>query len=481
MQRTKRGEVEHKKANQRLIQINVVDAVYSTIPRDQARFIAPALSYTKTYWREGQRGKEEVEYTEVYFTRKGKENYWFLTGHLRRIVRWCKTHDIKISFTGSRPSTGIETHIREAPRELGDLTLREDQYEAVKKAITSRRGVIKAPTRTGKTIVQFALLKSFKKVNTLMLAHTKDLVNQIADEGKRFGFNVARCHGEVKDLEWSDFDQVVVMTRQTCIKMLADKYIFPSSYFDIIIVDEAHHVTTPTGQYAQILSQLNSPLRFGFTATWPDRVEAQLTLEGYIGPLIGELTIDEAIDKEILVKPKLVFLKAPKLRINKGTNYDDVIKKGITENIERNRLIAHTAKEYIDHGHSVLILVNKIRHGENIRDALREISVRSLYVRGATDAQDRDKIKKALISKRIMCVIATTVWNEGINIPTLNVCINAAGGKSEITTLQSVGRALTKVAGKEHAVIVDIFDPSHYYLVNHFGERITIYCDQGWL
>jgi superfamily II DNA or RNA helicase len=470
-----------KKAEQakRRIEIEVLNAVTSSIKREDARFIAPAIEYEKVYWRKGRLRKEEVRYKTNLWTYKGKTHYHFLTGHLRRVLTWCRQNDIWVNFKGERPSLGIDKHLR-APN-LDGIVLRPDQCKLVNKALIGKRGIIKAPTRSGKTIMQYAIVSAFEGLNTLFLAHTKDLVNQLASEGEKFGFNVAVCHGEVKDYEWQDQDQVVIMTRQTCANELKKRDFFPSPYFDIIIVDEAHHVSTPEGQYAQILSQIQSPLRFGFTATLPDKKESLLSLEGFIGPMIGELTIDEAIDKDILVKPRMVIKKAPSVKIPKMMKYDEVYDNGIVDNIERNRLIARLTREFIEDGSSVLILVTKIRHGENVLAALNGLAVDAYFVRGDTDTEDRIRLKRALIKKEIMCVIATTVWKEGINIPTLNVCINAAGGKSEITTLQSVGRSLTKVEGKDHAVIVDLFDPSHPYLISHFGERISIYCEQGWI
>jgi superfamily II DNA or RNA helicase len=363
---------------------------------------------------------------------------------------------------------------------LPNITLRPDQVELVNEALRIKRGVVKAPTRTGKTIIQYAIVSAYTGANTLFLAHTKDLVNQLADEGERFGFNVARFVGDRKDFDWAEKDQIVVMTRQSCANLIKRKHPI-SEYFNMIIIDEAHHVTSPDGQYAKILTHIKAPLRYGFTATMPDNAESSLSLEGYVGPLVGELTIKEAIDKDILVKPKMLIKKAPHSRIPIQTKYSDVYDRGIVNNLNRNKMIAEVAKEYVDNGSSVLILVNKILHGSNVEEQLREISVPAYYVQGETETAVRDWVKRNLIAKRIMCVIATTVWKEGINIPSLNVCINAGGGKSEISTLQSVGRSLTKTEGKDHAVIVDLFDPSHHYLISHFGERVILYTDQGWM
>lgn len=463
----------------REIEIEIIDAVTSVIPRNQTRFIAPAIKYEKTYWRQGPIKKEQHHYDAYFWLHKGSKHYSFLTGHLRRILKWCRENNIRVKFTGVKPSSGVEQY-RVDPH-IDGITFREDQIKLIQKALLGKRGVIKAPTRSGKTIMQYGIISAFRRLNTILLAHTVDLVNQLADEGEKLGFNVARLHGAKKNFEWDEENQVVVMTRQTCANLLKKGNFFPTPYFDILMVDEAHHVTSPDGQYADILSQIDAPLRYGFTATLPDKVESKLSLEGYIGPMIGELSIQEAIDKNILVKPRLLLLKAPKVKIAIQTKYDKAYERGIVRNHERNRLIAQTAQLYIEQGSSVLILVTKIRHGENILTQLREISVDAQFVRGETDELARKGIKQALIDKAIMCVIATVVWKEGINIPTLNVCINAAGGKSEITTLQSVGRSLTKVEGKDHATIIDLFDPSHHYLISHFGERIILYMDQGWL
>ena len=79
------------------------------------------------------------------------------------------------------------------------------------------------------------------------------------------------------------------------------------------------------------------------------------------------------------------------------------------------------------------------------------------------------------------CVICTAVWKEGVNIPELNVVINAAGGKSELVTLQTIGRGLRKTENKSELIIYDFFDNSHHYLVDHFGHRFCLYSDMGWI
>ena len=78
-------------------------------------------------------------------------------------------------------------------------------------------------------------------------------------------------------------------------------------------------------------------------------------------------------------------------------------------------------------------------------------------------------------------VIATSVWKEGVNIRSLNNVINAGGGKSEIQTLQCIGRGLRITDEKKVVNIYDFFDSGHPYLIAHFGERFCLFVDQGWV
>jgi superfamily II DNA or RNA helicase len=62
------------------------------------------------------------------------------------------------------------------------------------------------------------------------------------------------------------------------------------------------------------------------------------------------------------------------------------------------------------------------------------------FIQGSTDGEVREKARKAMIKGKLKVIISTAVFREGIDIPNLDVVINACGHKSEIMTLQGVGR-----------------------------------------
>jgi superfamily II DNA or RNA helicase len=218
------------------------------------------------------------------------------------------------------------------------------------------------------------------------------------------------------------------------------------------------------------------------TATPRKTGEAGLVAEGLFGPIIETISVNEAIEKNFLSKPKIHILRVEKnYKIAELRRYNEVYDKAIVENIPKNRLILQTAKKHLDFNHSILILISKLRQGELLMNLAQEMNIKATFVQGSTDAETRTKIKDALNSKEEKLVIASVIFTEGIDLPELNVLINAAGGKSEIRTLQSIGRGLRKTKNKDEVIIYDVFDPSSKFLVEHFGFRFCTYCDAGWI
>lgn len=465
------------------IEIEILNAVECRIERQHAKYIVPAISFQRSYWQQTPRGKRQKFYDYVFWTKKGQKHFHFLTGHLSKVLSYCQKHNIEIKITGNKPSDSVPNLPIISSAHLDGITFRPNQLDAIKTAISKKRGVIKKPTRTGKTIIQYGIC-SGARMNVLFLAHTLDLVKQLADVGRRFNFNVHEVHGQRRDLYWKHSNSnIVCMTRTSANNLFKkEENKWMSTFFDAVIVDEVHHITKADGQYANILKFIQAPLRFGFTATMPENnVEAMFCIHGFIGPIIYDLSINEAVEKNLLIKPVVKLIKAPVKKIPIATKYQEVYDRAIVDNHERHDLIAEKAREFSSQGLSVLILVNRLDHGAYQQYAFEKISMNVPFLHGETNTEEREKIKQGLIDKKILCCIVSTIWKEGVNIPTLDVCINAAGGVSEIATLQGVGRSLTKVEGKTQAVIMDVFDQSHHHLIRHFGERISLYMKNSWL
>ena len=126
-------------------------------------------------------------------------------------------------------------------------------------------------------------------------------------------------------------------------------------------------------------------------------------------------------------------------------------------------------------------MIKEIDHGGNLMEVAKIMGLKDiLFIQGATKGEQRKEVKRALQSKEVKAVIVTVIWREGVNIPSLDCVVNAMGGKSEIATLQAIGRGLRTYKEKKEVEIVDFVD-CHKYLSQHFTMRLSIYLENNWL
>ena len=449
------------------MKIKIENNVYSYCSKDVVNLLLPLLQYDKVFWREGQYAKKKTNYNGYMIDKRNGE---LLTGLIPKVVEFLQKRGINFELSG------YNEKIKPANKpKLKGIKFREDQLRLISNAVDKQRGVVLSPTGSGKTIIAMGIMSCYPKKQILFLCHTLDLLNQTHSEFKKYGFkSICLLGGGSKELDNSN---IVISTIQTLSKFDVDSY---CDRFDITIIDESHHVNSISSNYGKLLTNNLSPVKIGFTATLPEQKEKLLALEGLIGPVIGELTMEEGIEKGILAIPKVKLINTP-YKPTDLRKYHEIYDQLIVNNRNRNLLVVKEVRDYTRENKSVLVIVKEIEHGDNLIKLADLIGLTSIiFIQGKTEGEQREKVKKALQDKKIKAVIATAIWREGINIPSLNVIVNAAGGKSEIMTLQAIGRGLRTSAGKEEVIIVDFLDP-YRYLAEHSIFRLQIYNSQGWI
>jgi superfamily II DNA or RNA helicase len=453
--------------------IQILDSVNCEVQPALATIIKPLLSFTAVYYTQGFFKKERHEYEKTIMIKRKSGTYLFPTGLLPKVVKYCVQKNVPIKVIGK------EEKLPYSKPTMKTLTLRDEQVRLVNSALKKQRGVLVAPTGVGKTALGIAVISSFvgdKDFKALWLCHTKDLMYQSAEVCKKeLGIEPGIVGDNSSDLS----KQITMATRQSFINHV-EKY---GHIYDMVLVDEAHHISSYVGQYGSLLERIYAPIRIGLTATLPTQnKEAMLAIEGLLGPVIDEVTMEEGQDKNLIADIKIRIIKIPfSSDIKRLRNYADVYKFGVTNRPDQHIAIVQKAKEHVERGDSVLIIVTKLDHGRMIASQCYMNDLDAEFIQGADTAEDRDRVKRALDSKKLKCVIATTIWKEGVNIPELNVIINAAGGKSEIATIQAIGRGLRRTSTKKEIIVYDCMDSSHKYLIEHYGHRMAIYSEMGWI
>ena len=463
------------------MEIKILDPVYSLITdKRYVPEISKLLSFEAEFWQKvsikdkygvptGKFKKERRTYKKSIVMPSGM----FYTGFVPKIEQYLQGKGLQVSVL--QQDWPYLTRSPQIP-----LVLRPDQEKLVSNAIAAKRGVLKAPTGFGKTVLAGAIISSIADVKALFLCHTITLVHQTVKSFEKLGLKVGYITGTDQNLA----GDVIVSTVQSFHKQAQELF----NTFDMVIVDEMHHLAHgPTarkegGYYYKTLTRLLAPYRYGLTATLPTNEETKLLAEGLIGPLIDEFSLKDGIEEGILAVPKIKIIKIPiDYRVKELRKYQDVYDQGIVNNRSRNRMIIQTAKDLALKGKTSLILINKIEHGENLQKTAELLGHNLTFIQGKDEGMLREEIRESFNNKEIKTVVATTIWKEGLDVPSMNCLMVAGGGKSEIALLQSIGRGLRATDEKDSVLIIDFLDLSHHYLISHFGERLALYSSMDWL
>lgn len=503
------------------IKIKILDSIHCRASNEESTdLLRPVLSYEEVITRIGPRGPIHKSKRVNLISTKGL----FPTGALGTILNHFENKTTDIKLEGNLP----KLQYYDVPAQLSGITYRPYQKDAICTGIAWQRGVIQAPARAGKTVIAAGIISSLatkQHVRAIFLTNTKDIFWQTETAFKEFGFDVGLIGDGKKEIG----HDVTIALYQSLTKLAKPDFL---SRFNVIIVDECHHARKKNGSYWKILMNSPAPVKLGLTATVPKKAGERLIMECLIGPVIYETSHEEAEEIGATVKAKIKILRAPEIALHiKTKSYQDAYQEGIVDNRALNRVIIKEASRLVETGDSVLVLVSRVQHGFNLekmfnllyphyevpflcggidkstKEYLKFLKKKLIRMEGFTKrpvkeikradseicrikelerdvrekSKKREQYRQKFINKEIPCIVATNVWNEGVNIPTLNAIINAGGGKEEIPTIQASSRSLTASEGKTQGLIVDIFNPLHKSFIEHFGHRICIYSDLGWL
>jgi superfamily II DNA or RNA helicase len=237
--------------------------------------------------------------------------------------------------------------------------------------------------------------------------------------------------------------------------------------FDCLMVDEFHHAAAKT--YKKINKQcLNAFYRYGFTGTFVRSSGDDMEMLGVLSNVIFKLTTSELIRMGFLVKPyiSMVQYDLPKMKCRYQEAYNYLI-----QDVQLHDLIAKISNNTVKEKKQTLVVVRRKEHGK----AISEMIDGAVYLDGDSPSKYREEMKQAFIDKKIKCIVATNIFGEGIDIPTIDVYINARFEKTEIWTKQGIGRALRKTPGKEKAEVYDFYITGHPALKKHSEERTASY------
>ncbi len=353
------------------------------------------------------------------------------------------------------------------------------------------RGIIKVATGGGKSLIAALIAAKIGK-KTIIYVIGKDLLYQ-------FHEFFTQCFDEPIGIigdgrcEIHDINIASIWTVGQAIGMKKNEILLDSDddeeslnkakYADILkmmketklhIIDECHMSACETIQ--QIYKHSNSEYLYGLSGSpWRDD-GADLMIESILGKYIVNVPASRLIKEGYLAQAVIRFRVTPPYPYELERQYQSVYKKYVVENEARNGLILEAAKTLVGKGYQTLVLFNSLKHGKILYE-LFEQHMSCAILDGSNDKDEREKVKKDLMNHKIDCVLASRIFDIGVDIPSLSGLVIACAGKSTVKALQRVGRVIRKYPGKKFAVVIDFADQAPF-LDTHARTRYRIYTSE---
>lgn len=354
--------------------------------------------------------------------------------------------------------------------------LRPYQQRAVEWALIAHSGLIIAPAGCGKTLIASSIIKyaatKFPNVSFGWLAPTRETCQQATNALIAAGVDISRVEVRCPH-ESVDFSKKA-----------------------ILIVDEAKHA--PAVTWRRIIESCPGSV-FGFDATpWSDDPERNEILRKMFrdtqfeirrDELAGVLAhaniymhsatdlhlqqkIDDQIERLFADRKRYMQVSQPILRAMCA--WEALTEIGICGNRARNDMAIMMAASGSPK-YSTLVLVPRVTLGMHYMLSLRG----SVLVHSKMPKKHRREAMEEFKAGNIEIMIATSLADEGLDLPNVHTLVMVSGGRSAQKTIQRASRALRRAPGKDTAIIHDFKDTFHPLAQAHSKKRIKCYKELG--
>ncbi len=341
-----------------------------------------------------------------------------------------------------------------------------DKLNAEREVLGHMRNLIVAATGCGKTVIsafdyaRFCKKNPEKKNRLLFVAHREEILEQ----------SIETFRGVLKDLNFGDLwvgnhkphslDHLFVSIQTLNSKKLYDE--LPADYYDYIVVDEFHHAVAPI--YKEPLDKFSPQIVLGLTAT-PERMDGEDILQYFNGRIAAEIRLPEAIERKLLC-PFQYFgisddVDLSEIRWVRG-GYDrrelsNIYSLSGRISEKRAESVIRNIEKYttsIEDMKALGFCVSK-EHAKFMAQFFNENGIASLELDSDSNKEDRATAKKRLEDGSIKVIFVVDLYNEGVDITSVNTVLFLRPTESLTVFLQQLGRGLRLDDSKECLTVLD--------------------------
>ena len=297
--------------------------------------------------------------------------------------------------------------------------------------------IINAWVSWGKTFTGLAIAGKLKQ-KTLVVTHTTNLRSQWEKEVEKvYGIRPGRIGGGVFDTQ----PPIVCGNIQTLYRKIKDiKHLFGT-----IILDEMHHVSSPT--FTRIIDEMPARYKIGLTGTLQRKDGRHVVFRDYFGHNVLKPPKENYMIPSIhVIKSEIRFLDGSYTPWAERINH-------LTQNSEYVNSVSLIASKYAAQGHNVLVVSDRVAF---LKSCSRLVGDNATFITGEMDFAEREKTMNQIGKSHNVLFGTQSIFSEGISLNQLSCLVLATPINNEPLLTQLIGRVIREQEGKRQPVIVDI-------------------------
>ena len=331
------------------------------------------------------------------------------------------------------------------------------------------RALVISATGTGKTFLSAFDVKQYNPERMLFIVHREQILKKsLIDFQKVLGFNPSEGHiyhsGDDLTGKKYIFATIQTLSREDNLKA------FSKDFFDYILIDEVHKAGADS--YKKVMAHFTPNFYLGMTAT-PERTDGQNIYEIFDYNIAYEIRLQDALENDMLCP--FVYFGVKDIEID-GQLIDE---KSNISNLTSDERVKHILNKIDFYGvcnNQVrgLIFCSSKSEARELSIKLNQHGKRTIALTGDDDINYREKVVKQLEDGKLEYILTVDIFNEGIDIPSINQVVMLRNTQSSIIFVQQLGRGLRKHKSKDYVTIIDfIGNYKNNYLIPIalFGDK----------
>lgn len=417
-----------------------------------------------------------------------------ITDDYLAMPRGCKEAIMKLlDSNGAKYTIVDETNHGKAVAVTFLGTEREEQLDAIESLLPFDNGVLHATTAFGKTVTAASLIAR-RKVNTLILVHSKALLTQwherlnefldidykepepVKKRGRRKAFSPIGCLDSTTNTVHGVIDIALL---QSCFEDGEVKS-FVQDY-GMVIVDECHHVSSIT--FEKVLKSVKAQYVHGLTATPIRKDGQQPIIFMQCGPIRFSADSKSQIQKQSFRRyliPRFTSYR----RITDDKQSFPALQKSLAADEVRNSLIVDDVRKTLESGRTPIVLTGIKQHVDLLAERLKSYANNVIQLTGTCTAKEKrealQRLQEIPADEPLVIVATGQYVGEGFDYPRLDTLFLALPISWKGRLEQYAGRLHRENDGKKDVRIYDYIDIHEPVCDNMYHNRLRAYAAIGY-